>query len=155
MVLGLDLGLACTGWALLAGRTGEAEPVGAQSGVLRPHKLRGGERLKWFWEELEALVEGAQVTEVAIEDYVLGQARRNPRTLASSAELGGVARAVAGGVPTRLWGPGAWRKQVFGRDVGKEEGVAEARIRWGYVARYADEVEARCIARASWERGAP
>ena len=153
-MLGLDLGLTTTGWAYLGGE-GEIRVV--ESGTLRPGGRRDGERLAWFREMVDEVVDRYKPGEVALEDYILGQARRNPRTLASSAELGGVVKAIlaAYAVPVRLWGPSAWRKQVFGRDMKKEEVVEEAGRRWGWEARWADEVEAMCIARASWERGAP
>lgn len=90
LILGIDPGLAATGWALL----GSGRSV-AGHGTIRTSPAAAGERLLQIVESIEALVAAHGVREAALEELFMGRNRTSFLGVAQA--RGAILCALAGG----------------------------------------------------------
>lgn len=145
-ILGLDLSLTASGWAM-----------GQVGGVFRPpNGMRGPERLAWLsdrvldkcrfprGEQAEKLVDL-----VAIEGYAYSRGTSG----VVLGELGGVVRyrLYRAGIGYVELGPGVWRKAVLGKgNLAKDQVRVEALKRYGIEFPDLNTLEAWGVAMGAW-----
>jgi Holliday junction resolvasome RuvABC endonuclease subunit len=160
-ILGLDLSLSASGWAMTARRP-DVGFDGLAGGVFRPPEgMRGPERLAWISDRILSKVrrrgetsEGNEIVEklvdlVAIEGYAFS--KENAGEVLG--ELGGVVRyrLYRAGIGYVEIGPGAARKIVLGRGT-----IAKVDVKLEVFKRYRvdfpdlNTTEAWIVAMAAW-----
>jgi Holliday junction resolvasome RuvABC endonuclease subunit len=142
-VVGLDLSLSAPALALV--QPPDA-PVGWVMGGPKIGSLRGAHRLARIAEDVGDAVKEFRPDIVAIEGYSFGSVQQAHHI----GELGGVVRYVlhVAGIQYEEIPPGRWRKQLFGRNVAKDEVRHEAFKRYGIEFESLDVLEAWCVATA-------
>ena len=139
-VLGLDLSLAAPGIALV-------QPPEAPLGQLvRVGKLTGPARLVHIGHAVRDAVWQLKPDLVAIEGYSYGSESHAH----AIGELGGVVRYLLhlSSMPYEVIPVAQWRKQLFGRNVRKDEVAKEVLKRYGVEYESLDVLEAWCVATA-------
>ncbi len=120
-ILGIDPGSRRTGWALIA-QAGRALSV-VESGVIRLGEREELEaRLGGLLDALEAVLEAASPSEVAIEDIF---AAKNPRSALALGQARGVALAVVGRrrLPVHAYPPATVKRAVCGHGRAEKEQI--------------------------------
>lgn len=92
MILGIDPGLANTGWAVLQGKTDNEDLKLIECGVIKTKKELGirdkeSERLKEIYDGIEKLIKKYKVTEMAVESLFFA---KNAKSAIKVAEAIGV-----------------------------------------------------------------
>ena len=140
-VIGLDLSLTRPGIAL-------AQPPQPPEGrmILVPTGMRGAERLVLIGHAVRDAIWQAQPDLVAIEGYSYGSEMQAH----AIGELGGVVRYLlrVSNIPYEVIPVAQWRRQLFGRNVRKDEVAKEAYKRYGIEFGELDVLEAWCVATA-------
>jgi len=141
MILGLDLSLTSTGYALLH----DEEVV--WHGSVTGGNYRDAERLERFYEWVRRTLRSDVFCEhVAIEGYSYGSHNTN---LPAIGELGGVIKLAIyqAGIPMHVIPPSTWKKQLLGRgNLPKDMVRVEAFKRYGVEFASQDTLDAWAVA---------
>lgn len=157
--IGIDPSLSATGLAIVESYPDFAPTLVHQEVIKTDPKLAESHRLGIIYTRIKYLVaiEKAQhpptELKIGIEDYTLGTARVNPRTMVDLAQVGGVIRlAIYHAEASHLYevlGPGAWKVAVFGPGNGamrKDQLLKEVLLRFGLDFKDHNAAEAFCVA---------
>ncbi|HEY6538314.1 MAG TPA: crossover junction endodeoxyribonuclease RuvC [Candidatus Dormibacteraeota bacterium] len=122
LVLGLDPGLALTGWALIEGRGGQLSLKSAGVWATSPEQT-SGRRLLALWESFEELVAGERPEAVSLERLYFS---RNVSTAMAVSQARGVlvCAAARAGLELHEYTPGEIKQAVTGSGSAPKQQVA-------------------------------
>lgn len=140
MILGMDLSLTSTGICHLT-------PEGYETFILAP-KLKGGDRLEWFYKNLNRTLERFPCEVACVEGYALGVTKSS--AVFNIGELGGIARLLLKRrkIRTFIVPPSVLKKFVAGKgNVKKEQVLLAAYKKYGVEFATNDEADAFILAK--------
>lgn len=138
LYVGLDLSLACTGVAMLN------DEYLTTWNLVPGDKLRGVERLGWYWHEVNELLKDP-ISTVCVENYAFNKGNQAHQV----GELGGLVRLILWRqcVSSYLVAPATLKKFVTGSGGGKKAGIPlHLYKRWGLTVEQEDQADATGLA---------
>jgi crossover junction endodeoxyribonuclease RuvC len=110
VAIGLDPGLACTGYGVVTG-DGRSFHVLSAGTIETPKEMPRAQRLRMIYDELQGLIAEYPPVGIALEEVFLAT---NARTAMLTAEARGALLAAAGTVPVRNYTPLQVKKRIVG-----------------------------------------
>lgn len=138
LYVGLDLSLSCTGVAMLN------DEYSTSWNLVPGDKLRGTERLEWYWHEMNELL-ADPISTVCVENYAFNKGNQAHQT----GELGGLVRLMLWRkyMSSYLVAPGTLKKFITGSGAGKKSGIPlHLYKKWGLTVEQEDQADATGLA---------